>query len=89
MLRSGLGLSAVVRRTHVYTAILLIGLIGRTFPELFIPRARTPFEVSGELISSRESLSPESSSTPESITNFVLITHPVAPTHIPVHVSII
>lgn len=89
MLRSGFGLSGVVLSTQVYTAILLIGLIGSTFPEPLIHRASTPLDVRGVLISSRESRNPESSSIQESTTNFVVIFHQVAPTPIQVQVSII
>lgn len=72
VLRSGSGVSTVVRSTHVYTAILLIGLIGRTFPEAFTQRATTAFDVSVEFGSIRANLNPESSSIHESIVSFVL-----------------
>ncbi len=71
VLRSGLGLSTVVRSIPLYTAILLIGLIGSTFPDALTPRAITPFAVSGEFGLSRAKLSPESSGIQESITTFV------------------
>lgn len=72
VLRSGFGLITVTLSTPLYTAILLIGLIGITFPEAFTQRASTPFEISGVDVSTRENLSPESSSTPESIVNVVV-----------------
>ena len=74
---SGFGDRDEFRRTHVYTAILLTGLIGRTFPEALTPRAITLFEVSGELVSIRARRSPESSSIPESITTRVFRFNPV------------
>lgn len=62
----------MTRSTPLYTAILLIGLIGRTFPDALTQSASTPFDVRGVAVSMRESLNPESSSIPESIVSFVV-----------------
>ena len=71
-MRSGFGFITVTLSTPLYTAILLIGLIGSTFPDAFTQRASTPFAVSGDVVSIRANLSPESSSIPESIVNLVV-----------------
>ena len=71
VLRSGFGFITVTLSTPLYTAILLIGLIGSTFPDAFTQSASTPFAVSGDAVSRRANLNPESSSIPESIVNLV------------------
>ena len=81
VLKSGFGLRVVTRSIPVYTAILLIGLIGSTFHDAFTQSASTPFAVSGDAVLRRANIKPESSSMPESIVSLVV-------RFIPVHIHI-
>lgn len=81
LLRSGFGTKTAFLNTPLYTAILLIGLIGKTFPEAFTQSATTPFAVRGELGLIRESLNQESSPIPES-----MVSTSLSPTEVPIQI---